>query len=324
MVLRKILGIVAGLAVVLAGAGLWATGQVGADNGPHRMNQSVATDSCAGCHRAHTAQAAYLLKTAEPGLCFTCHDGTQALTNVQGGRLTAPDAYGNFALKGGGFETAWIDTADPNVGAQTIGIRTTPAAVTSSHSFDGSPQMIWGNGAISATPNAGAPGLELRCTSCHNQHGNGKYRILRPNPVGDSGLAGASDRLSAGVSIPDVTHYADGHEYTTDDYMANQPPALLSQWCSQCHARYYASSGHPGSSNPTTDGIFEYRHLIDSYGPRCTTCHVSHGTNALAIGFASTVSRPGQGTAGVGGSDAGGSRLLKMDNRGICLKCHPR
>jgi len=58
----------------------------------------------------------------------------------------------------------------------------------------------------------------------------------------------------------------------------------------------------------------------------CLTCHYAHGTNAAATGIAATVARPGQGTVesgGVtGGDDAGGSRLLKMDGRGVCQKCH--
>jgi cytochrome c553 len=39
----------------------------------------------------------------------------------------------------------------------------------------------WGNGAFSSTANAG-PDVTLSCVSCHNPHGNGLYRILRPLP----------------------------------------------------------------------------------------------------------------------------------------------
>ena len=45
----------------------------------------LASDSCAGCHAAHTAQGPMLLQQPDPqsGTCFTCHDGTGALSDVR-------------------------------------------------------------------------------------------------------------------------------------------------------------------------------------------------------------------------------------------------
>jgi predicted CXXCH cytochrome family protein len=57
-------------------------------HGPYPLTLS-ATDQCGICHRSHTAQAPNLIKNQQhaPGsqsaLCFTCHDGTGANTNVQ-------------------------------------------------------------------------------------------------------------------------------------------------------------------------------------------------------------------------------------------------
>ena len=75
--------------VVAASAGAWATAVPGpsyADgpiDNPHG-GYTVTTDSCASCHRSHTARDSNLLKTAEPQsvLCFSCHDGTGASYNV--------------------------------------------------------------------------------------------------------------------------------------------------------------------------------------------------------------------------------------------------
>ena len=61
---------------------------------------------------------------------------------------------------------------------------TTPTAVTSAHiALSGvtglEPQnKVWGNG----TTVAGPVGV-LECTTCHNPHGFGQYRILRPVPA---------------------------------------------------------------------------------------------------------------------------------------------
>lgn len=71
----------------------------------------------------------------------------------------------------------------------------------------------------------------------------------------------------------------------------------------------------------TGDAIYTYQHRSDGASNRaCVTCHASHGTNALMTGtYSSAVEWPG---GGVGTTDDNNSRLLKMNNRGICVKCH--
>lgn len=51
-------------------------------------------------------------------------------------------------------------------------------AVTSTHMGEGT---VWGNGP-QGQGNPGATGVKLECTSCHNPHGNGQYRILNSLP----------------------------------------------------------------------------------------------------------------------------------------------
>lgn len=56
------------------------------ESSPH-MSYSLTTDSCAACHRAHTAQSTILLAEAAPqaALCFTCHNGAGSSLAVQAG-----------------------------------------------------------------------------------------------------------------------------------------------------------------------------------------------------------------------------------------------
>jgi predicted CXXCH cytochrome family protein len=99
---------------------LFAAAPVFADGGPHQLALNNGTSGlagdCAACHRAHTAQAADLLKAQMPGLCLTCHDGTGATADVVDGYQFTPDGAGDptdtvlGALRGGGFEYALIDT----------------------------------------------------------------------------------------------------------------------------------------------------------------------------------------------------------------------
>jgi hypothetical protein len=266
-----------------------------------------------------------LLVQAQPALCYSCHGAgsTGASTDVQGGVGYASTARTGTpaALRGGGFMYALIDSANPTgqKGTQSNSTGTVPAlasgaAVTSTHSVDGSDVTAWGNGAVSATTDAGAT-MQLRCGSCHDPHGNGNYRILRPIP-NQSGAA-------AGVAIADATSKV----YTTTNYWAawddNSASASglirsASAWCSQCHTRYLATVDDGSTSSG--DAIYTYRHRSDDIAkgtPNCIQCHVAHGSNATMGTYSGALTNPDQ-TPGT----AGDSRLLRIDNRGTCRMCH--
>jgi len=315
------LGVLFGVLVASA-AGLWGGRSASADGGPHVYGQSVTTDACAGCHRAHTAQAANLLKVSETTLCNTCHDGSGATTIVDRGVTSS-----GGALKAGGFTEAWMNTQDPTWsgldftgitryggGATsddtvTVGVSLAAKPVKSKHSTDGSAQTVWGNDG-SGSP--GFAGFTLKCTSCHDPHGNGNYRVLRPAPAS---YGGAIDRTAA-VNVTD-----DHSAYATTNYFTNGPGSMTA-WCTQCHTRYLASTW-PVTNRPT-DGIFTFQHVTSAPGaPGCVKCHAAHGSPAASSGYASTVPWPGA-TGAPTDPTPGGGRLLKMDNRGICLKCHYR
>jgi hypothetical protein len=302
-------------------------------------------------------------------LCYTCHAGAGASTNVKDG----VNAFTNAALRGGGFENAKIDGAGATKTMGTVpgahglpiaseGVPALPAsaAVTSKHQIDGTTTgTIWGNGAISATVNPGKAGVTLECGSCHDPHGNGNYRILKPIPV-DAGtltqtvISPASTNattgvttpaeLSApatGVSIPDATskvytttNYWDVTDRTvpnvagvalatteTDGYITN-----VAQWCSTCHTRYLAGSGSYKTNSG--DAVFTYRHRSNrnnSAGvsrPNCIQCHVSHGSNVSMSGDAAAASLPGGATLAPTDAGYGDSKLLRVNNRGTCVMCH--
>ena len=342
------------LAFLVAGAvgsaiwlGVGAT-QAWADNGPHVPTAgNTAVDRCAACHRAHTAKAEYILKDSQPALCYTCHGSAAggATTDVLDGiGYTGTErggtAGGGAALRGGGFAYALIGSGNASRSAtgvtpvtKTVPTLATGAATTSTHTVDGTTGTAWGNGAVSATASAGAA-VSLRCGSCHDPHGNGNYRILRPIPV-DSGA-------TAGVSIPDST----AKVYTTSNYWATNDPysptvttpisvtsstgvvtqytpsvfiANISAWCVTCHTRYMAPTGSYKTS--TGDAIYTFRHRTDQNykegGANCITCHVAHGSNASMNGVNSSQAQQPDGTGSVGSS-----KLLRVDNRGTCNMCH--
>jgi predicted CXXCH cytochrome family protein len=419
--MKRVLFLGVGSAMMFTMGGV---GPAQADNGPHVSTaftttglQTVATDRCASCHRAHTSKGAYNLVQAQPGLCYTCHGAgaTGGLTDVidGAGKGTAPGA-----LRAGGFSSARINTAAPQKTWVTNSVTglpqvdpaqtTIPAladtqaqATTSSHNINNVAGIAYGGGPVSAAQSMGTT-MTLECGSCHDPHGNGNYRILRPIPVDSTGkvpfelnpytvssttglvTAAATVSTAAGIKIPDApgtdpASRALTHKYVTTNYWlagdsnvaqdtsATAPVPLLgtakaantttggladvagdgyiqniAAWCTTCHTRYLAGSGSHSKAldnsvgvvgvAPTaatvTDSTFMYRHRSNvnykTGGANCITCHVAHGTNAKATGNSST--------AGVapytlldGGNPVLGtqdSRLLRVDNRGICIMCH--
>ena len=298
------------LAVILALLSLPASLTL-ADNGPHG-GYTAATDACAGCHRAHTAPSANLLLAATPGLCYTCHGSTGmgADTNVVDGIYlnrdfvteTPPEGVANRGLKGGGFVNALMDTD---------ALTSTVAAVaptTSSHLADGSLGVAWGNGATGSGP--GLADFRLSCTTCHDPHGSGAYRSLRPVPSG-SGAAG--EILVTDETEKTYTVTSDNNDYVQEDYGAQAGP--LASWCSQCHSRYLApsGSGHVNSGDP----IFTYRHTTTTVS--CVRCHVAHGASATMGPNSGAV--PWPDGAGIPNGDAR-SALLRLNSRGVCAYCH--
>ena len=311
-----LIGVVAAAALSLLALSAGSAPRASADGGPHVATGSDATpDKCAGCHRIHTGQNEFLLKDAGTiqDFCYSCH-GTggpgsdlAAQSGVLYGSPSGPPYGGKSAvgaLRGGGFDTALIKTDDAT--PDTIGVLATPAPVQSWHTVDGTAGTLWGNGAIGSGV---GPSYALECTSCHDPHGNGQYRILRPAPEG------------SGAAPVTVTDQPNPKTYGTTNYLFMGGPVSLAQissWCATCHTRYRATNSPPVNSG---DAIYTFRHRSDGSSNRaCITCHASHGTNAAMTGaYSSTVEWPGGGS---GTTDNNNSRLLKMNNRGICIKCH--
>jgi len=291
------------LTLLLLGSAMVIGGTVKADNGPHMGDFNPTTDACAGCHRAHRGQTdSLLVQASQTNLCYTCHaGGTGALTDVMNGVYLGGSGGG---LRAGGFTSAIMD-ADLD-GTPTSG------AVTSSHSV-GMPGTMWGNG----TASVGQANVTLQCGSCHNPHGFSAggadpanvYRILLPQPrkSNATGNVWVTEELIHSYT----TSYQPGSNFRDDSYLDNRG---MSQWCSQCHTRYMAAS-----TADSGDTNFKNRHAINETDRKCTDCHVAHGTSAtMTPQLAGSVEWP-DGTPGGGGAD---SRLLTVNNRGVCFQCH--
>jgi predicted CXXCH cytochrome family protein len=190
------------LALVLTAGALWLflfAIPAFADNGPHHKGQfnTSLQGSCAGCHRAHSAQDPNLLKDVMPNLCYACHGSGATGSNEDVVNGVPTGGVAGVALRGGGFAYALIDTdnsmntvwngATPKGDSNKyIGVQTAGAVGTNHHSVAGTPVNMWGSGVLgtSTTPgtNTYTVTTDLTCGSCHDPHGNGQYRILKSKP----------------------------------------------------------------------------------------------------------------------------------------------
>ena len=350
-------------------------GSAQADNGPHSIvmgpngaTTAVSTEGagqCANCHRAHTAKTDTLTMQAQPALCLNCHAGLGSQLDVVDG-VTPSGA----ALRGGGFTTAAINsgagatktldvTVTPGVAGKRVSAQIaalgTPTAVTSSHQINGTTTgTMWGNG----TTGVGQTAVTLECGACHDPHGNGNYRILKPSPDGQqyiitpgnaAGPGGVPAAVPAVLSTKTVVNIPDqtAKVYTTTNYWDVSAPTTpmtaaenaanvtkagtvtdgflggISAWCTTCHTRYLSVKANVTDNDPT----FTYKHRSDeqaNYKPDCIQCHVAHGTNAVMTGTAASVKAP-DGLTVTGDPATTGyqnSSLLRVDDRGTCLMCH--
>ncbi len=128
-------------------------------------------------------------------------------------------------------------------------------------------------------------------------------------------LQGVSATDPTPISKPLLTRGTNPQPVYVDKHIAN-----VAAWCTTCHTRYLAPSG--SRSNDSGDAIYTYRHTSDhlsggEYGANrnCMSCHVAHGSNAT-MGETVPVEWPG-GTA-----TSSDNRMLRVDDRGVCLLCH--
>jgi len=214
----RIGGILTGAAALFVGGVLVASAPAFADNGPHVTYQGTSAlgsgpDGCAGCHRLHTAAGPdYLFRSAttETAMCENCHGiaGTGASTDVIDGWSYSGTATSAVApLRAGGFDAASIvgdgatrnsafDTTNDRLitkAANAIGASNASSKVTTSKHAIESTGTMWGYG----TSGAGVTGVSLECTSCHNPHGNGNYRILRPVAYAGATASGGATAQTA-------------------------------------------------------------------------------------------------------------------------------
>lgn len=285
---------------------LSAVSLVSANGGPHN-GIGAGTPDCASCHRINSATGSQALLVQDTTtLCLSCHGtGLGANTNVADGvYMAGGDDYR--------YNEGLANTADgaPLLGGGFVSYRGKP--VSSSHGVVDGGSLAWGNGVLRGE--TAAISRTMDCASCHDPHGSANYRMLRENINGHS------------VSVAQVDEGA-AKDYDTEHWGAD-----VDSLCAACHSSYDVTSAGSGSDvammasggythrvgmnfsdgsnvNPETVGYQGYTlPLADSGGGdlvACMTCHLPHGTSATM-------------------SDGRESKLIRLDNSGVCQVCHQK
>ena len=257
-------------------------------NGTTGVGQGAVTLECGSCHDPHGNGNYRILKASPTGQQYVVTPAVNVGDPVAGGG-TAPVAI-----------SALMSTATTvNIPDQVLKNYT----VVTTRSL----ALVAAGQATGATPGAIALGIAAA---------NGNYWDVQADTTP---LVNATTGLDTSYGAA-ATSYR-GAQAATDGYLGN-----ISAWCTTCHTRYLSG----GASSTTGDPTYTYKHRSDeglSDKPNCIQCHVSHGSNAAMKDAAADVRQPDRSATGLVGSGtvlqtAGDSRLLRIDNRGVCVECH--
>ena len=285
------------------------------DTSPH-ANYTDNTNLCSLCHKTHTGVGAHLLNQSTVlAVCQTCHwgTGTNSKYDVKGGETT---------IGGGGRAPS---SSGPMQHTAYPGDQWGDKSTTSAHSFDETP--VTAPGGYGSSQN-------LTCTSCHDAHYTGNYRLIRTSisyPNGPNTTTTATVNFTAYAAAPDST------TGETANYVSGSVTL-----CAACHSDFNAPSGSghtPASGTFRTDGM--YRHSIGimpaSYSGLtgipvpltttlplegtdpalnknkivCLTCHYAHGTVRDGTAISSVTGNPS-------------TMLRRRDYMGVCEDCHKK
>lgn len=174
---------------------------------PHAAD-TLTSDTCAACHRAHVAQGSSLTTSANPQatLCLSCHDGTGAATDVA---------------------AQYTDASVPANDASTASYYRHDALAPSTHTNAGENEFQDTSGQAILNRHA-------ECSDCHQPHratsGGSTQTVSGWTLTGrETGISGVSVRNGVAGAPPTYT-YLDGSATApvTDEY----------QLCFKCHAGF--------------------------------------------------------------------------------------
>lgn len=299
----------ASLALALAPAPAWA-------DSPHLAIVSGST--CASCHAVHQATtSAGLFKgigasSGEQSVCYSCHDGTGASTNIK----TGPDSFG---LTSGHVLEGLVDTSIP--ADLTNGCSSCHTAHGDYATRTGLPARTVNSVAISSTGNAW-------CLACHND-ANDWYAKKGTYPSLSSPTRNATGFPVAGT-FAGATVYAD---QTKNAHVLIPATAGAKSRqagdCLYCHAAHGSTAPYDAlvaNVSPSTSQTVTADRTTGAYAALCFTCHSG---GSWETSGAPNIARYATHDATDTGIGAGGGHRIKSSGGTLptnaplpCYDCH--
>ena len=322
-------------------------------HGPYTMQ----TDTCARCHRTHTAEGADSLlrgNATQTALCITCHDGTGA------GAGDPASEFPNNPDTGTRLPNVSDEYAEATVGGVSVAgfSHNVPASAGNAHAGRLSDEDA---GATPVDEFGGVSNRHSECTDCHDPHGSAATPASEQVMNGAVGQGWTASARIAGVSGATITSFTGN---TPNFAFLNGTSDTLTreyQLCYKCHSSFTTlPAGTPDTAaqfNPTApanaSGSF---HPVEAAGTnkslamtnsllggtywnftktgtvRCVHCH-AYSAVSVASGYipsdahAAPAASPNRKGILLGNyndttSDITGLSSKLTENYSLCLNCH--
>ncbi len=272
--------------------------------------------ACSGCHTMHVSQDGQVPPGVTPGgnpdllkygsatdTCLRCH---AARGQFAGGTGYGPG--GDFHWLSRTF--TWSDSHGGSV--SSAGSSHGHNVVAAAYGLEADPTLAYAPGGDFLSSRMG-------CTSCHDPHGNGNFRMLYDTNLGPAYGDGARYTFSAGapaaIGTPGSTVVGNTGSETDTRHTVYKDG--IDEWCANCHPAMHESSGarftHPAGAMlgaTIADNYNRYVSTDDPSGGSATTSYSGLVPfEAVTIDLATI--DPANATAGPGAED-----------EVMCLTCH--
>jgi len=244
--------ILAAAAVLVTGAPALAfhDGGVAACNGCHTMHNSsngqpmnYKADGTIGGTPVGTGYTDLLLFANKSDVCLRCHGNNTASYGVWSSDPAAPNAV--RANRGGGD---YVFLQEDNINDGRGGATNPILGHAAGHSVISGIKNTVADPILTTSPGGTFPAAGLACTSCHDPHGTGSYRLLY------------QDGQRVDTALYTATIEADGIALSTtvgeSPTNHNAYHSGYSAWCGTCHGAFHQKSSnliHPSGEPLKSD-----------------------------------------------------------------------
>ncbi len=273
--------------------------------------RSITDADCTACHGPHASDQPGLLRAHRHAPfaandCGTCHDALEG-----GGGFTIAAAPGDMCLKCHRSVASYKRVGNRHNLDDGPGGAVDPiAGDAAGHNINAPGHGLAADGTFVSSPGGTYPAGSLRCTSCHDPHGNQNYRFLR-GPGASPDVDGAFPYNALDATGLDIEL---GGAETDANHIAYRGD--VSRWCGNCHLAYLSnhdSGGHAGHQGHPTDRTLSFR-TRQQYNIYNGTADPTGGQPSTAY----LAAVPFMDAANTTSSTAGPGAASRV----MCLTCH--